>query len=262
MRVLAIGDVFAKAGLEALERWLPGLREQHEPSYTIVNVENLHQGHGVEKRALERVFELGADCATSGNHVWAHKGAEKLLEVEHRLLRPANYPEPCPGRGVAVGVTPEGARLGIVNLIGRVFMGPVDDPFAVADEILVELRDEAEVIVVDFHAEATSEKLAMASHLDGRVAAVWGTHTHVQTADARVLPSGTAFISDLGMTGPYDSIIGKERAPILERFKSGRPVRAQAASGGLGLRGALFTIDEASGRASAVERISLGEGGR
>jgi hypothetical protein len=259
--VLAVGDVFGKPGLTAVERWLPGLRQRSGAGHVVVNVENLHEGRGADPPGVRAVLDAGADVLTSGNHIWGHKSAASLLEKEERLLRPANYPEPCPGRGVRVDVSPEGVRIATVNLLGRVFLSPVDSPFDVADALLEETAPRADVVVVDVHAEATSEKMALAHHLDGRVAAVFGTHTHVQTADARILPGGTAFLTDLGMTGPYDSVIGKEVAPIVRRFVSGRPVSARTASGGVGLRGALFTIDEASGRATGVERVALGEGG-
>lgn len=262
MRLLAIGDVFGAPGRKAVMRWLPGLIDETGASFTIVNVENLHDGSGIEAAGIRDVLGAGADALTSGNHVWAKNNAAKILESEPRLIRPANYPNPCPGRGVTLGTSREGVRVAVVNIIGRVFMQPVDDPFRVADEILADLRGQADVVAVDVHAEATSEKLALAHHMDGRVGAVFGTHTHVQTADARVLPRGTGYITDLGMTGPYDSIIGKDTEKILERFLSARPVRAETATGGLGLRGALFEFDPTSFRCSQVTRIARGDGGR
>ncbi len=262
MRVLAIGDVFGAPGRKAVTRWLPGLIDETGAGFTIVNVENLHDGSGVDAAGIRDVLDAGADMLTSGNHVWSHRTSENLLDSQANLLRPANYPAPCPGQGVAIGVAREGVRVAVINIIGRVFMQPVDDPFRIADEILDELEGEADVIMVDVHAEATSEKLALATHLDGRVTGVFGTHTHVQTADARVLPGGTGFITDLGMTGPYDSIIGKRKERIVERFRTARPVRAETASGGVGLRGALFEIDLDSYRCREVTRIALGEGGR
>ena len=261
MRLLAIGDVYGTTGQDALRRWLPGLITETGASAVVVNAENLHRGRGVHPAGARDVFELGAHVLTAGNHVWGHKEHARLLEREARVLRPANMPEPCPGEGVALFTNDEGLRIAVMSLIGRIFMTPVDCPFHTADQILDELREQADIIVVDMHAEATSEKLAMARHLDGRVSAVWGTHTHVQTADARVLPGGTGFITDLGMTGPYDSIIGAESEAILERFRSGRPVRAEPAEGSPGLRGALFEIDEGSGLCRGVERVARGEGG-
>jgi metallophosphoesterase (TIGR00282 family) len=207
------------------------------------------------------VLEAGADCLTSGNHIWAHKDHAGLLERERRLLRPANYPDPCPGQGATVVVSAEGVRVAVLNLIGRLFLAPVDDPFQIADQLLTALRGKYDLAVVDFHAEATSEKQALAAHLDGRVAALWGTHTHVQTADARVLPKGTGYITDLGMSGPYDSIIGMERQPALDRFLTGRGTRNAPATQQLGLRGALFDLDESSGTCRGVTRIAIGGGG-
>ncbi len=261
MKVLAVGDIFGIAGLRAVRRFLPRLVDEHEPGFVVINAENMHNGRGVDAAGARDLFDLGADCLTSGNHVWGHRGHEKLLEKEPRLLRPANYPEPCPGQGAIVLESREGLRVGVLNLIGRVFLAPVDDPFLVADEALDALEGRADLVIVDVHAEATSEKLALATHLDGRVAAVFGTHTHVQTADARVLPNGTGFITDLGMTGPYDSIIGMERSAAMRRFRTQRPVRTVPAEEGLGLRGALFDIDERSGRCRSVSRIAAGEGG-
>lgn len=261
MNLLAIGDIFGDPGRRALARWLPELREECAAGLVVVNVENARAGRGVDESSVRAAFDAGADCLTSGNHVWAGKHHARLLESEPRLLRPANYPDPCPGQGVTVVRSVEGHRVAVMNLIGRIFMAPVDDPFRVADEILEELRDEADVIVVDVHAEASSEKLALASHLDGRVSAVFGTHTHVQTADARVLPGGTGYITDLGMTGPYDSIIGLDREVALERFRTGRPVPSKPADQGPGLRGALFDIDDRDGRCREVTRVARGAGG-
>lgn len=262
MKLLAIGDVFGAAGRRALEKWLREVREETAADFVVVNVENLHHGKGVDPPGARAVLDLGADCLTSGNHVWAGKNHDKLLEVEPRLIRPANYPAPCPGRGVFLGEARGGARVCVFNLVGRVFMAPVDDPFRVADEIVRELNGHADVVALDIHAEATSEKLALALHLDGRVAAVFGTHTHVQTADARVLPRGAGFISDLGMTGPYESVIGLEADGVVRRFATARPLQVAPADGGLGLRGALFDIDETTGRCRSVVRIVRGAGGQ
>ncbi len=262
MKLLAIGDVFGNPGRKAVMRWLPALEEDSGADFVVANVENIHAGRGADPASVRDVLIAGADCLTSGNHIWAHRSHGKLLEDEHRLLRPANYPDPCPGRGVAIFTTTEGWKVAVINLQGRVFMSPVDDPFRTADEILEELGNRADVVVVDFHAEATSEKLAMGRHLDGRVAAVFGTHTHVQTADARVLSGGTGFITDLGMTGPYESVIGMDSAAALARFRSGRPVRPAPANEDPGLRGALFEIDPNDGRCLGVERVQRGAGGQ
>ncbi|GAB4371426.1 MAG: TIGR00282 family metallophosphoesterase [Acidobacteriota bacterium] len=262
MRLLAIGDVFGRTGRRAIRRWLPELIDETGAGLVVVNVENLHRGSGIDTAGLADVLEAGADLMTTGNHVFSRSSNVRLLDDEERVIRPWNYPPPCPGRGAAVAVSREGVRVGVAQVLGRVFLAPVDDPFRAADEAIGHLSARADVIVLDVHAEATSEKAALAHHVDGRAAAVFGTHTHVQTADARVLPGGTGFITDLGMTGPYDSIIGREIAGILERMRTQRPVRAEPASGGAGLRGALFEIDESTGRCLRVERVVRGEGGR
>jgi len=261
MNLLAIGDVFGETGRRAVAQWLPRLREEHDAAFVVVNVENIKGGRGVDAAGARAMLEAGADCLTSGNHVWAQKGHDQLLEREPRLLRPFNYPEPCPGRGFLVAPSLAGLRIAVVNLQGRVFMPPVDDPFRAADRVLEQLSGRADAIVVDFHAEASSEKLALAAYLDGRVAGVFGTHTHVQTADARVLPGGTGYITDLGMTGPYSGVIGMQREAALRRFLTGRPGHADPSDGEPGLRGALFEIDEGSGRATAVRRLARGAGG-
>jgi metallophosphoesterase (TIGR00282 family) len=253
--------VFGTPGRRAVRRWLPELRERLDAGFVVVNVENVHAGKGIDAAGVREVLDAGADCLTSGNHAFAHRSHAQLLDSEPRLLRPANYPAPCPGRGVAIGVSLEGVRVAVINLIGRLFMQPVDDPFRAVDEVLDSIVASADVIVVDFHAEATSEKAALAHHLDGRIAALFGTHTHVQTADARVLPGGTGFISDIGMTGPHDSVIGLEKSGALERFRSARPSHVPAAEEGIGLRGALFEIDDAAGRCMSVTRVARGEGG-
>ncbi len=262
MRVLAVGDVVGRPGRRAITRWLPGLLDELAPDLVVVNGENLRAGRGIDAPGLADLFDSGADVVTTGNHVWAHRSAGHLLEESPRVLRPANLPSPCPGRGWVVVPTEAGVRVAVVNLLGRIFMAPCDCPFQAADRVLERLRGEADVVVVDFHAEATSEKKALALHLDGRVAAVFGTHTHVPTADAQVLAGGTGFLTDLGMTGPHRSVIGLDPEVALARFRTARPVPQAVAEGGLGLHGALFEIDEGSGRCTAVTRISRGEGGR
>lgn len=262
MRILAIGDVFGRPGLKALRRFLPDTIDALAPGVTIVNVENLHDGRGVDPAGARDVFDLGADALTTGNHVWGRREHEEVLDGDERILRPINYPPPCPGRGISIVTSRDGIRVAVINVIGRIFMQPVDCPFRTLDAALEETAGKADVVAVDVHAEATSEKAAVAHHLDGRVAAVFGTHTHVQTADARVLPSGTGFITDLGMTGPYASIIGKEPGGVLQRFLTGRPSHAATATGEIGMRGALFEVDEASGRCTSVARVAEGEGGR
>jgi len=259
MRILFVGDVVGAPGRRILRGRLKGLQRDLAPDLTIVNGENAAGGAGLTTATAEELLAAGADVVTTGNHVWDKREVMGLLEREPRVLRPANYPEGSPGRGVIV-VPAAGARVAVVNLMGRVFMPLTDDPFRAADRILGELHGVADVVLVDFHAEATSEKMAFAWALDGRVAAVLGTHTHVATADERILPGGTAFITDVGMTGPFDSVIGVKKEQAIERFRTSRSVPYQTADGDVRLAAVRVDVDPASGRATAIERIELREG--
>lgn len=259
MRILFVGDVVGKPGRALLCRLLPRLQDQHGIAFTIANAENLAGGVGATQETCEELFRSGVDCLTSGNHIWDKKEILPYIEREPRLLRPANYPDLNPGSGVYVGVSREGVRIAVVNLIGRIFLANVDCPFRAADSILDELRGRADAIVVDMHAEATSEKVAMGWFLDGRVAAVVGTHTHVPTADEEVRPGGTAYMTDVGMTGPHDSIIGVEKALVIERFLTQRHVRLYPAEGDVRLNAAILDIDPSTGRARGIEAIHLRE---
>lgn len=241
------------------------VRAAHDVELTIVNVENAAGGFGVTPQIAEEIFDLGADVLTTGNHVWDKKELLDYLksagpesrERPRRVLRPANFQRGTPGYGVFEGVTASGVAYAVVNLQGRVYMPGTNDPFECIDTLLKRIR--AKVIVVDFHAEVTSEKIAMGWHLDGRVTAVLGTHTHVPTADERVLPGGTAYQTDVGMSGPYDSVIGVERELVLQRFLTGMPGKFEAAKGNPKMCGVVVTCDAATGRASAIQRIMLGE---
>jgi len=256
MNVLMIGDIFGESGRAALARLLPRLREQHSIDFCVVNCENAAGGFGVTPPMARQMLEQGADVLTSGNHIWDKKEIVEYITRENLLLRPANFPAGTPGVGhVSVKAGPH--RVAVLNLMGRVFMNPIDCPFRKADEILPELRKETPVILVDMHCEATSESQAMGWYLDGRVSAVVGTHRHVQTADERVLPGGTAYITDLGMTGPTDGVIGVDREIILQRFLTGLPQRFETASENPRLNGVLVTADEQTGRALSIERLSL-----
>ena len=255
MRILFVGDVVARAGRRVLKDGLRAIRETHAPDLIIVNGENAARGHGLTPQCSDEIFRAGADVITSGNHVWDRREVLALLEREPRVLRPANYPDPAPGSGVHLVEHPAAGRVAVVNLMGRLFMPDVDDPFRVADEILDELRGRARLVLVDFHAEATSEKIAFGWHLDGRVTAVVGTHTHIPTADECVLPGGTAYITDVGMTGPYDSVIGVDKTAVLERFRTQRPVRFSPAEGDVRLCAVVIDADPETGRANAIERI-------
>jgi metallophosphoesterase (TIGR00282 family) len=259
MRLLFVGDVFGTPGRRFLKPALRVLRRRHRPDLVVVNGENAAGGAGLTPDTAEEIFRAGADVITSGNHVWDRKEVVPLLERNGRVLRPANYPDPAPGSGVCVVEAADGTPVAVVNLQGRVFMSPVDDPFRAADAILDELGGAARVVVVDFHAEATSEKLAFGWYLDGRVTAVLGTHTHVPTADARVLPAGTAYVSDVGMTGPYASVIGMDKETVIERFRTQRPHRMVPAEGG-DVRAAAVLVEAAEdGRALSIERVDLRE---
>jgi metallophosphoesterase (TIGR00282 family) len=258
LRILFLADIVGRPGRRALTALLPALRQQLTPDFVIANAENAAAGWGITAGTAEELLAAGVDCLTSGNHVWEQAEARTLLEQEPRLLRPANYPPGCPGQGARIYCCPAGVPVAVINLQGRVFMQPIDCPFRVADGLLAQLAAEAKVIFVDFHAEATSEKQAMGWHLDGRVSAVVGTHTHVQTADERILPSGTAYLTDAGMCGPLDSVIGAEINKTLGRFLTGLPARFEVPKRGpVVVQGAVVDVDERSGRALHIERINL-----
>jgi metallophosphoesterase (TIGR00282 family) len=256
MNVLMVGDVFGDPGRAALQKLLPQLKEEYRIDFTVVNVENAASGFGVTPAMARAFLGQGVDVMTSGNHIWDRKEIVEYVTRENLLLRPANFPTGTPGVGsVTLKAGPH--RVAVLNLMGRVFMNPIDCPFRKADELLPELRKETPIILVDMHAEATSESVAMGWYLDGRVSAVVGTHRHVQTADERVLPKGTAYITDLGMTGPTDSVIGVDRDLILQRFLYQMPVRFEPAKGPAALHGVVITIDPDTGRASEIRRLRV-----
>jgi hypothetical protein len=259
MNILFIGDVIGKPGRELIRKGLQGLVARHEANLVIANAENSAAGFGITKDIGQALLDWGVDVMTSGNHIWDKREAIEYIAREPRLLRPANYPAGVPGRGSCIAQTGDGREVGVVNVMGRVFMLNIDDPFAVVLREIEALRHRTKIVVVDFHAEATSEKVAMGWHLDGKATLVVGTHTHVQTADDRILPQGTAYLTDAGMTGPHDSIIGMEREPSLARFLTGMPSKFEPASGNPRLNGVVVTADEATGRATAVTRISYSE---
>ncbi len=256
-KVLMIGDVVGDSGLAAVASLLPALKAETGADLVVCNGENAAGGFGIVEENVAALLAAGVDAITSGNHVWEKKGAAELLDGEPRLLRPANYPSLAPGRG-SIALEKGGASWLVVNLQGREGMGPIDSPFDRADAILAE-APAGSIVVVDFHAESFAEKEALALYLDGRVAALAGTHTHVQTADERILPRGAGYIGDLGMTGPVDSIIGVKAAGCLERNLSQMPIKMEVADGPSLLRGALFTIG-ADGRCLAIRRIVVGAG--
>ena len=259
MRILLVGDIVGRPGRELIRKGLRGLVAHHDIDLVIANAENSAAGFGVTKDIGDTLLEWGVDVMTSGNHIWDKKEVIEYIRTEPRLLRPANYPAGVPGRGSYVAETSDGRAVGVINAMGRVFMTPIDDPFAVVLREIEAIRHRTRVIIVDFHAEATSEKVAMGWHLDGKVTAVVGTHTHVQTADERILPNGTAHLTDVGMTGPHDSIIGMEVEPSLSRFLTGMPTRFEPATGNPRLNAVMIDADEKTGRATAITRISHSE---
>lgn len=257
-RILFVGDIVGRPGRELVRDAVPALVAHYDVDLVIANAENAAAGFGITRELGDQILGWGVDVMTSGNHIWDRKEALDYIGAEPRLLRPANYPAGAPGRGSYVARTRGGRPVGVVNVMGRVFMAVIDDPFAVALAEVEKIRSRARIIVVDMHAEATSEKQAMAWHLDGKVTAVIGTHTHVQTADERILPGGTACVTDVGMTGPHDSIIGSEVQAVLGRFLTGLPARLETATGNPRLHAALVDADEQTGRALDIERLSLG----
>ncbi len=254
MRILLLGDIISKSGRQALAAGLSGIKARYAVDLCVGNVENAAGIFGITPKVIDEVAACGVDIMTSGNHVWDKREGLALLDSREDLLRPANYPPGVPGRGFAVKET-RGTPYAVINLQGRTFMTPIDCPFRCADAILGEIPPGVKIVLVDFHAEATSEKQALAAYLDGRVSAFVGTHTHVQTADERVLPGGTAFITDLGMVGPIDSVIGVRKEQVIERFMRALPVRFEVADGAACIGGLLVDVDDATGRAREVVRV-------
>ena len=257
VKILFIGDIVGRPGRQIVRDALPRLIDQHMIDLVVANGENAAAGFGLTPDVVTELFSLGIDVLTTGNHVWDKRDGLVCLEQEPALLRPANYPAGAPGHGVGVFNTPAGLSVAVVNLEGRVFMGNLDCPFRKADAILEELDADQRIIFVDFHAEATSEKGALSAYLDGRVSAIVGTHTHVQTADERVLPGGTAFISDVGMSGARDSVIGIRKELSIQRFMTQMPVRYEIAKKDPVLCAVVVSIDEESGQAKSIERIQV-----
>ena len=269
MKILFVGDVFGSAGRKIVREHLGHVRQSHQVDLSVINGENAAGGFGITPNLAEDLFDLGAAVITTGNHVWDKRDLIEYMksvpadshERARRVLRPANLQHGLPGYGVYEGVIEDGENIGtpyaVVNLMGRVFMNGTNDPFNAANAILSGIK--AKVILVDFHAEATSEKVAMGWHLDGRVTAVLGTHTHIPTADERVLPGGTAYQTDVGMSGPYDSVIGVEKELVLNRFLTGMPGKFEAATGNPKMCAALISCDPSTGKAYKIQRLMLGE---
>jgi metallophosphoesterase (TIGR00282 family) len=256
IRILMTGDTVARSGRRALEERLHDLRSQREIDFVVSNVENAAGGFSITSRIAEDLLAAGVDVMTSGNHIFDKKEVLEYIEKQPRLLRPANYAPGVPGKGRWVGKV-RGVPVAVINLQGRVFMSQCDDPFRCADAQLAALEPSVKIILVDMHAEATSEKIAMGRYLDGRASVVAGTHTHVQTADEQILPEGTAYITDLGMVGPHDGVIGMQTEIVLERFLRGLSMKFEPCDGGIKLNGLIVDVDEETGRATRVERLSL-----
>ncbi len=256
VKILAVGDVVSSYGCEKLRRVLPDLKKENEIDVCIVNGENSAVGNGILASSADSIFASGADVITGGNHTYRRREFYDYLESSPFCLRPENYGEDCPGKGFTV-VDKGFVRIGILNLLGTVFMEPLENPFKCADRVLKELKKETEIIIVDFHAEATAEKRAMGFYLDGKVSVLFGTHTHVQTADGQILPNGTGYITDLGMTGPVQSVLGVKPPLAIEKMKTNMPVRFENPDGECSLCGAVFEIDRQSGKCISVKRISV-----
>jgi len=250
MLILVVGDIIGRPGRQAVHQLLPGLRQQYGLALVIANAENAAGGFGLTLDTAKELFDAGVDVLTSGNHIWAQKEIIPYLDGEMPILRPLNYPPGVPGKGYIVS-----NQVMVVNLMGRTFIGNLDCPFRAMDQLLAELKHKPPVIIVDFHAEATSEKVAMGRYLDGRVSAVLGTHTHVGTIDARLLPQGTAYVTDIGMTGPIDSIIGDDAEAVIQRFLTGMPHRLSVGKGKSIFSAVVIKVADDSGRAMSIDRI-------
>lgn len=258
MKLLFLGDIVGRPGRDLVRRHVRALRAHLAADLIVANGENAAGGAGITRDNTYEILAAGVDVITTGNHVWDKRETLEFIGNEARLLRPANYPDGTPGAGSIVVTAGNGVRVGVINVMGRVFLHAIDDPFRVAEREIARVRgDGAHVIFVDIHAETTSEKIALAYYLDGMVSAVVGTHTHVQTADERILPGGTACLTDAGMTGPHDGVIGIEKDAIIARFVSGLPARFETASGDPRLHGVLITVDAQTGRATGIERVAL-----
>jgi 2',3'-cyclic-nucleotide 2'-phosphodiesterase len=257
VKILFIGDIIGKPGRDALSRELHRLVDRHRVDLVIANGENAAGGFGLTAETAQELFKCGVQMITSGNHIWDKKDSLEYIKREERIVRPANYPEGTPGRGATVVRTPGGVKIGILNLEGRVFMNNLDCPFRCADREIAKLKEETPIVFVDFHAEATSEKVSLGWYLDGRVCAVIGTHTHVQTADDRVLTAGTAYMTDAGMTGSFDSVIGVKKEEAIQKFITQRPAKFEVAKKDIRINGVVIEVDEKTGLSLGIERINV-----
>lgn len=258
VNILFIGDIIGKPGLQMVETWLPGLIKKHKADFVIANGENAADGKGCTAKEGEFLFNLGVHVITGGNHTWDRFQSQEYLKKESRSLRPLNYPKGTRGNGYFVADTDKG-KIAVINLQGRTFMPMIDCPFRTAEWVLAKLKEETNIILVDFHAEATAEKIALSSYLDGKISALIGTHTHIQTSDERILKEGTAYITDVGMTGPYDSVIGMKVQAALNRFLYQTPQKYETAKDNVHLCGVLVKVDQKTGKALKIERIFFPE---
>ncbi len=255
MKILFIGDIVGSPGREAVKKLLPALIREYRLDFVIANAENAAGGSGITSRVANELFDAGVSVLTSGDHIWKKSEIFEIINEDKRILRPVNFPVGAPGRGAETFQAENGIKVGVINVQGRVFMEALDSPFKTVLNARESLSKEAKVIIVDIHAEATSEKVALGWYLDGKVSAVLGTHTHIQTADEKILPQGTAYITDVGMTGPYDSVIGRKIEDVLERFLTSVPVRFAVAEENIQLHGAVLDIDEVTGKARSIIRV-------
>ncbi len=255
MNILFIGDIVGSPGRGVVKQLLPGLKKEYGLDFVIANAENAAGGSGITSRVADELFDSGIDVLTSGDHIWKKREIFEFIDKDERILRPLNFPAGAPGRGAKVFKTHNNTKIAVVSIQGRVFMEALECPFRTAREEVEKLAKETKIIIVDMHAEATSEKVALGWYLDGKVSAILGTHTHIQTADEKILPNGTAFITDVGMTGPYDSVIGRRVEDVLERFLTAVPIRFEVAEGNVQLHGAVVEIDEKTGKANSIVRI-------
>ncbi|MFC5558721.1 TIGR00282 family metallophosphoesterase [Ureibacillus thermophilus] len=259
MKVLFIGDIVGSIGREAVEKYLPRLKKKYEPDIVIANGENAAAGRGITQKIYQQLLQMGIDVITMGNHTWDNKEIFEFIDEAPYLIRPANFSKEAPGKGI-VQISKNGHILTVINLHGRVFLPPHEDPFRMADELVEEARKISPLIFIDFHGEATSEKIAFGWYVDGRVSAVVGTHTHVQTADARIFPGGTAYITDVGMTGPYDEILGMKKESVIYKFQTNMPSRFEVPKSGRDVFSGFFVdIDNETGKATYCERIYIND---
>jgi len=256
LNILVLGDIVGRPGRNAVKNLLSSIQKENRIDFVIANGENAAGGRGLTRDVMNELFLTGIDVLTMGNHVWDNKDIFTFINDEFRLVRPANYPGDCPGQGYNIYTTGFNKKIAVINLSGRVFLSALDCPFAVFDDIICNLKGKADIIIVDFHAEATSEKMAFGYYVDGRVSAVVGTHTHIQTADEKILSNGTAYITDLGMTGPADSILGMNKELVIKKFITQRPVRFEVANGPIQLQGVILEIDEDTNQVQKIKRIS------